>query len=265
MKQRERWLVDTVVDLAGSLVSDYDANDLLRTLTERSVQLLGAAEVGIVIVDERENMRAVASSTERMHALELLELQSDEGPCLDCVRSGRAVDADLLTDAAAARWPRFVAAATGAGYQQVHALPMRVHDVTVGAVNVLSDDRRPISTSDLSIVQALADIATVTIVQDRAVRESARLAEQLQGALDSRVVIEQAKGILAQHLDVPVDEAFTVLRSFARDHNHRLTDLAAAIAGRRVALDVFGGWRGSSLEVLQLETTGLGEGAEPDR
>lgn len=237
MDDRERWLVGTVVELAGSLVADHDVNDLLRTLTERCVELLDAEEVGIVLIDDRDGVRALASSTERLHDLELLELQAREGPCLDAARRGETVEADLLDAASHTRWPRFTAAARHAGYRQVHALPMRLRSVVIGAVNVFGAADRRIPPPDLAVVQALADIATIAIVQDRAVRDAARLADQLQEALDSRVKIEQAKGVIAHHLDVTADEAFLVLRSHARDHNHRLTDLARAIADREVPLD----------------------------
>lgn len=239
MKDRESWLSATMVELSDTLVSDYDLTELLDTLAQRCEELLEATAVGVVITDQHGTLHAMSSSSERMRVLELLELQCGGGPWLDCIRRGAPVEATLLDDAARARWPSFHAAAVQAGYRQVLALPMRLRDTTIGAVSVVLDDHRPVPAADLRLAQALADIATIGILQERVSRESVAVSRQLQGALNSRIAIEQAKGMLAQHHRISVDEAFELLRDYARSHNLRLTDVARATASRQFALDQF--------------------------
>jgi GAF domain-containing protein len=238
MDDREAWVTDTLVELADTLVSDFDLAELLSTLVTRCVQLLDAAEVGIVLVSPGGALQAMASSSERMRAIELLELQSDEGPCLDAIASGRALDATPLDDAARRRWPAFAAAATDAGYRRVLALPMRLRDEVIGAVNVFCDHDVAYQEADLRVAQALTDTATIAIFQDRAMSDSEQLVAQLQQALNTRVVIEQAKGMLAEAHGISVDTAFDVLRAFARNHNRRLSDIARALAARELGTEL---------------------------
>lgn len=234
MNDREAWVTSALVELADTLVSDFDLTELLATLVARCAELLDAAEVGVVLLDQHDTLQVMASSSERMRALELLEIQNAEGPCLDCVRTGQVVDAVTLDAAARQRWPGFVPEAVGAGYRQVLALPMRLRGRVIGAVNVFASHERTVPPADLRVGQALADAATIGILQDRAVQDQAHLVTQLQGALNSRIVIEQAKGMLAEAHHLSVDAAFELLRTHSRENNRRLSDVARSIARRDI-------------------------------
>jgi GAF domain-containing protein len=224
-----RHLTEVFVSLADTLVDDYDVVELLEQLAEACVDLLGATATGLLIIDQRGSLQVVASSSQEMHLLELFQIQGDEGPCRDCVFSGVPVSAtDLSIENE--HWPRFVPLARGAGFTGVHALPLRLRNETIGALNLFYSGRPSLADSDLRVAQALADVATIGILQQRAVHRSAVLAEQLQRALNSRIVIEQAKGVIAEHAKVGMDQAFDALRKHARDHNMKLSDLAAAIS-----------------------------------
>ncbi|MDQ3642382.1 MAG: GAF and ANTAR domain-containing protein, partial [Actinomycetota bacterium] len=209
---------------------------LLHTLTLRCVDLLDAAEVGLMLADLTGELRVIASSSERAHLLKLFELQNEEGPCLDCYRSGQPVVNESL-EADQGRWPSFVPAARAAGFRSVHALPMRLRSQVVGALNLFRSEPGRMSDADLAAAQALADIATISILQERAVGESKGLTRHLEGALNSRVAIEQAKGVLAERGDLSMDAAFDLIRTFARSHNRRLHDLAIAVVEGGVDLD----------------------------
>jgi len=205
--------------------ADFDIIDFLHLLTDRSISLLAASAAGVVLADPRGELRVAAASSEEAGLLELFQLQNDQGPCLECFRTGRAVTA---TDMAGpdGRWPRFAEAAARAGFATVEALPMRLRDQVIGALNLFRAEPGPLDPADLRIGQALADVATIGLLHERNVRHRETVAEQLQAALNSRVVIEQAKGKLAERLSVDMDRAFTMLRDYARNTNQRLTDVA---------------------------------------
>ncbi|MFG1607922.1 GAF and ANTAR domain-containing protein [Actinoplanes sp. NPDC049265] len=217
------------VEAADTLVDDFDLIDFLHTLTERATSLVGAAATGLVMADELGRLEFMAASDENAKLLELFQLQNAEGPCLEAFTTAQPViNVDL--GAAAGRWPHFAPRATSAGYQSVHAFPMRVRQHAIGALNVFGGTKGgDFTDTDISIMQALTDIATVGLLQERTIRQSEILTEQLQGALNSRISIEQAKGAVAQACGVSVDDAFTAIRRYARDHNRKLTDVAHAI------------------------------------
>ncbi|MGH3801983.1 MAG: GAF and ANTAR domain-containing protein [Pseudonocardiaceae bacterium] len=225
---RESVLAEAFVGLADTLVAGYDVIDLLHRLTEVSVQLLDVDAAGLLLSDQCNNLHMMASSSESSRLLELFQLQNDEGPCLDCFRTGSPVAALDLADAAG-RWPRFAAHAQLEGFHSVHALPMRLRTETIGALNLFRDRPGELPAVDLRVGQALADVATIGILQERAVHRGEVLAEQLQAALNSRVIIEQAKGVLAERGDVDMNQAFNRLRQHARTHNSRLSDVARAV------------------------------------
>jgi GAF domain-containing protein len=231
MPQRDKLLAQTFVDIADTLVNDFDVVEYLSVLTGRCVDLFDLSEAGIMLADPGGALHVAAASSERMGLLELFELQHDEGPCLDCYHSGAQVGCPDLA-AAVDRWPSFGPEAIGAGFGSVFALPMRLRDETIGSLNLLRHQADDLSNDDLIAAQALADVATIGILQHRAAEESRLLTEQLQYALNSRVVIEQAKGVIAQHSNLPMHDAFSALRSYARDHNARLVDVAEAVAQR---------------------------------
>jgi GAF domain-containing protein len=220
-------LVDVFVEMADTLVDDFDVIDFMHGLTERCVQLLGVSAAGLLLTDQRDTLQVVAASSERTRLLELFQLQTDQGPCVDCFRSGAPVSvADL---AASGRWPRFAAAAAEVGFAAVHALPMRLRTEVIGALNLFDTTPGPIDEVKLRIGQAMADVATIGLLQQRAIHRRDTLTEQLETALHSRVLIEQAKGVLAERLRLEMAEAFTLLRNSARSRNRRLADLAQAI------------------------------------
>jgi len=221
-------LAETFVMLADTLVDDYDVVDFLHALANACVGLLRASAAGILLVDQRGGLAVVASSTEESRLLEVFQLQANEGPCLDCITGGAAVSSrDLGRDVK--RWPRFVPAADAAGFRSVVAVPLRLRTEVIGGLNLFYAEAQPVLASEQRVAQALADVATIGILQQRATHRSAVLAEQLQQALNSRVAIEQAKGILAERNGVGMDAAFGTLRRHARDHNTKLTEVAIAV------------------------------------
>ncbi len=218
-------LSETFVELTDTMVADFDVIDFLHMLTDRSVRLLDVAAAGLLLADPRGELRVIAASSEAARLLELFQLQSDQGPCLDCYRAGQPVAAPDMT-VAAERWPRFAAAAQEAGFAAVQALPMRLRDQVIGALNFFAVTPGAFDPGDVRIGQALADVATIGLLHERSMRESNTLNEQMQTALNSRVVIEQAKGKLAERLGLDMDEAFKILRNQARRRNLRLAALA---------------------------------------
>ena len=218
-------LSGTFVDLADTMVAGFDVIDFLHILTDRSVTLLAVSAAGVMLADPRGELRVAAASSEAAGLIELFQIQNDQGPCLDCFRTAQAVTAADLTGPDQ-RWPQFAAAAARAGFRSVEALPMRLRDEVIGALNLFRAAPEPLSPADLRVGQALADVATIGLLQERAVRRMEIVAEQLQGALNSRVVVEQAKGKLAERLGVDMDEAFGLLRVYARNSNQLLTDVA---------------------------------------
>ncbi|MFC8202048.1 GAF and ANTAR domain-containing protein [Streptomyces sp. NPDC057298] len=220
-------LSKTFVELADNLVADFDLIDFLRLLTDRCVDILNVSAAGVLLADRDGKLRVMAASDEQVRLLELFQLQNDEGPCLECFRSGTPVTVpDLTTEAG--RWPRFVAQAGERGFAAVQAHPMRLRNEVVGALNLFRATHGPFDPVDTPIAQALADVATISLLQQRSTDRSTVLNEQLQNALTSRVLIEQAKGKLAERHNTDMETAFTALRGYARAHNRRLSDVARA-------------------------------------
>ena len=226
---REHDLAEALVEAADTLVDDFDIIDFLHTLAERCVALLDVDAAGLMLVDQHGQLHATAASSENARLLELFELQIDAGPCVDAFRSGEpVVNADLPANHE--RWPRFAQAAEAAGYVSVHALPLRLRSTVIGALNLFCSRPGPLGESDVRTGQALADVATIGILAQRNIHQAELLTAQLQKALTSRVIIEQAKGVLAERHKVTVDEAFGLMRTHARARNLRLSDLAQEVA-----------------------------------
>ena len=223
----QQLLAKTFVELADNLVTDFDLIDFLRLLTDRCVGLLGASAAGVLLADRDGELRVMAASDEQVRLLELFQLQNDQGPCLECFRTGAPVIVPDLTREVD-RWPRFVTAAHRGGFGAVQALPMRLRDEVVGALNLFRAAPGPFDPAGTLVAQALADVATISLLQQRTAQRSNVLNEQLQNALNSRVLIEQAKGKLAERQGIDMERAFTALRGYARAHNRRLSDLARA-------------------------------------
>jgi GAF domain-containing protein len=225
---REVLLARTFVDLVDTLVDDFDVVDLLTLVADRSVEVLEVAAAGLMLVAPEGDLRVVAFSSEAVRIVELFELQAEEGPCLEAYQTGEAIVNQDLTKVAE-RWPNFTPVALNAGFTSVHAIPMRLRGVIIGALNLFRAEEGEMEEQDVIAAQALADVATIAILHHRAASEAQLVNEQLTLALNSRIVIEQAKGVLAERSTLDMDQAFTRLRKYARDHNLRLVDVAAGV------------------------------------
>jgi GAF domain-containing protein len=221
-------LLDYFVEVTDTLIDDFDLVEFLRNLTTKAATVSGAAAVGLVLTDHQDRVRYMASSNEDGKMLELFQIQNDDGPCLDAITSGQpVVNADLGD--AGDRWPKFAPAARAAGFQSVHAFPMRVRNQIIGALNIFGNDKARFDPDDVRVVQALADVATIAIIQERIRHEAELITDQLQNALHSRIIIEQAKGALARAQGISTSKAFDVMRTTARSTRRRLHDIAGAI------------------------------------
>lgn len=221
-------LTDVFVEVADTLVADFDLVDFLHNLTERAATICDALAAGILIADQHGDLQYMAASNEQAQLVELFQIQSSEGPCYDCFHTRQQViNSDL--SAATDRWPAFAPRAIQAGFSSVHAIPMRLRNEIIGTLNIFGSDTGHFDEADVRIVQALADVATIAILQERSVQRAETLTEQLQGALNSRVTIEQAKGALSKLRNVDTDKAFNLLRDHARSHEQRLVDVAIAV------------------------------------
>jgi GAF domain-containing protein len=220
-------LADVFVEFADTLIDDYDVIEFLLMVTNRAAELIGASDVGLLLADQRGHLQFMAASNEDMKRLELFQVQVNEGPCRDAFESGQpVVNADLAE--AHDRWPSFAPRAAADGYRCAHAFPLRLRQEVIGAIGVFGTDARPWDEAEVHIAQALAHVATIGLLQERAIRRGEVIAEQLQSALNSRIVIEQAKGAIAQFHNVTVDAAFVLLREHARRTKQRLGDVAIA-------------------------------------
>ena len=226
---REALLARTLVELADTLVDDFDVVELLTLLADRCVEVLDVAAAGLMLAAPEGDLRVMASSSEAMRVLELFEIQSQQGPCLDCHSTGQPiVNHRLASDDG--RWPRFSEEALAAGFKSVHALPMRLRDVTIGALNLFRVDEGALNEADVNAAQALADVATIAVLQHHDIRDAQVLSEQLHHAINSRIVLEQAKGMVATGAGIDIDQAFSWLHHYARSRNLRLVDVARAVA-----------------------------------
>ncbi|WP_035857944.1 GAF and ANTAR domain-containing protein [Cryptosporangium arvum] len=222
-------LASVFVEVADTLVEQFDLLEFLHMLTDRTADLVSAAAVGIVLADKDGRLEFMAGSDENVKLLELFQLQTQEGPCQEAYRLGKpVVNVDLSQ--ATPRWPRFAPQAAALGFRSVHAFPLRLRNHTIGALNVFGGALGGhFDANDVPVVQALADVAAISLLQERAIHRGEVLTEQLQGALNTRIVIEQAKGAIAQIHQISVDEAFIRLRAYARNNSKRLTDVAHAV------------------------------------
>jgi GAF domain-containing protein len=228
-------LAHTLVALADNLVADFDVVELLTLLADRCVDVLDVSAAGLMLLSPDGDLRVMASSSEAARVLELFEVQSDEGPCVDCFHAGQPI-VNLDLDQATDRWPCFAPKALEAGFRSVHAFPMRLRQQTIGALNLYRADNGRMRDTDVVAAQALADVATIAILQHRAVRDAQLLNEQLSQALNSRIVIEQAKGVVSERAGLDMEQAFARLRRHARNHNQRLADVAQAVSGKALAV-----------------------------
>jgi transcriptional regulator with GAF, ATPase, and Fis domain len=221
-------VAEVFVEIADTLVDEFDLIEFLQMVTAHTSELASANAAGLLLADHHNRLQMMAASSEEARLLELFQVQADEGPCQDCFRNGTpVVNADLTQ--AASKWPQFAPRAVDAGFRSVHAFPLRLRQEVIGALNVFGTEIGTMGDEDVRVVQALADVATIGLLQERAVRRGELLTEQLQAALNTRVTIEQAKGALAQLHDQTPDQAFELLRTWSRRHGRRLSEVAHAV------------------------------------
>lgn len=232
---REHRLIDTFVRLTDTLVDEYDVVDLLQNLVDSVVDIFDASAAGILLANQHQELEVVASTSERSSFVGLLQLDAGEGPCVECFATGRPVSVSDRAEMQR-RWPAFAAASVESGYASVHAIPMRLRDTTLGSLNLFRETEGELNPDDALAAQALTDVATISILQQRTLEHAALTQAQLQRALDSRVVIEQAKGFVAFTHSVDTEAAFVLLRQYARAHQERLADVARAVVERRLVL-----------------------------
>lgn len=234
-RTREQQLVETFVTLTDTLVSDYDLVDLLQTLVDNATQLFDASAAGILLVGRSQELEVIASTNERSSFVGLMQLKAGEGPCVEAFINGVTVSVQSPAEMQR-RWPRFAAASAELGYAAVHSVPLRLRDVTLGSMNLFRETTGALNAEDATAVRALTDVATISILQQRTAEQADLVRTQLQQALDSRVVIEQAKGFLAHTHQIDLDTAFMLLRSYARSHQTRLADTARDVTNRVISI-----------------------------
>jgi GAF domain-containing protein len=233
---RQALAATTFVEIVETLVGDFDVIEVLTALTARCVELLGSAAAGILLADADGRLRVIGASSERIELLELFQIQNEQGPCLDCFRTGTVVlHSDLDT---VSRWPLFAPECTNAGFASVCAVPLRLKSRILGCLNLFMSAPGGLSDADVALAQALADVASISIIQDQATRDAAIREGNLQHALTSRIAIEQAKGMIAERNDIDMDEAFARLRTYARNNNRGLTEVASAVVAGTITDEV---------------------------
>jgi GAF domain-containing protein len=231
---RESLLFDAFATLADTLVAEYDVVELLQLLVETCQSALGVAEAGLLLANPHEELELVASTSESMELVEAIQLAAEQGPCIDSFRTGRTVSVPDIAADSTQGWEQFREVVAAQGFRAVYTVPLRLRDEVLGTLNLFGRDPGPFTEHDTRAAQALADVATIGILHERSFRASDLLREQLQVALDSRVVIEQAKGILAHTHSVSPEQAFDLLRKHARDSQQRLAEVAGQIVRREI-------------------------------
>ena len=231
----QRRLLETFVTLADTLVADYDVVDLLQLLVDTCRDVLDTTAAGILLADENGELEVIASTSEASRLVEMMQLSAEEGPCIESFHSGRRVSVPDIEDSKP-EWWQFRGSALRQGFHSMDALPLRLRDTTIGTLNLMRESPGEAPEEAVAAAQAFADVATIGILHERTLRESAVLTEQLQAALNSRIVIEQAKGVVSHTRGVTIDEAFALIRQYARSHNTGLSVVAAGIVNRTLRL-----------------------------
>jgi GAF domain-containing protein len=232
---RDERLLATFAKLADTLVADYDVVDLLQLLVDTCQELLETAAAGILLADAQGELEVIASTSEASHLVETMQLSAEAGPCVESFRTGRVISVPDVRDVPE-RWARFRDSALAQGFASVHAVPLRLRDATIGTLNLLGDTTGELPPQDALAAQAFADVATIGILHERTIHESTILTDQLQTALNRRVIIEQAKGVVAHTNKVPIDRAFQLIREYARSHQLPISQVAAQLVGLTLTL-----------------------------
>jgi len=233
---RDARLLRTFAMLADTMVDDYDIVELLQSLVDACRDLLNTTAAGILLADGRGDLELVASTSEASRLVEIMQLGAQAGPCIECYRTGAAISVPSIADVPH-EWASFRDSALDQGFASVEALPLRLREATIGTLNLLRSETGSAPEADMVAARAFADVATIGILHERSIRESEVLSQQLQLALSSRVVIEQAKGVVSFTNGVPVDEAFDLIRGYARRHRLPLSDVAGRLVRRELILD----------------------------
>ncbi|MCS5721034.1 GAF and ANTAR domain-containing protein [Herbiconiux sp. CPCC 203407] len=231
---RDARLSAAFVKVADTLVDDYDVVDLLDTLVQVCTDLVDSDAGGLLITDPDGWLQLIASTNEEAEFVEVIQLNAGEGPCVESFKTGEGVTIPDISEED--RWPAFCAAALQQGFQSMHAFPLRLRGQTIGAMGLLSNTTGELSESNLAVAQALADVATIGILQERPLRDTTLVTDQLQRALDSRVIIEQAKGVIAAQTGANLHTAFAILRDYARSNHLNLSTVAEEVAERTLTL-----------------------------
>ncbi|MDF2563169.1 MAG: transcriptional regulator [Microbacterium sp.] len=232
---RDSRIFQTFAMLADTMVDDYDVVDLLQLLVDACHEVLGISAAGILLADDEGDLQVVASTSEASRLVELMQLGAQAGPCIECYRTGAAVSVASIP-AVPEKWGAFRDSATAHGFGATDAVPLRLRDTTIGALNLLREEEGPPDDFDVVAARAFADVATIGILHERSLRESELLSRQLQQALQSRIVIEQAKGVVSFTNGVPIDDAFQIIRSYARRNQLPLSSVAARLVNRELRI-----------------------------
>ncbi|MFF9565218.1 ANTAR domain-containing protein [Leifsonia sp. NPDC014704] len=232
---REQGILRAFAQLADTLVADYDVVDLLQNLVDLSSRFLGATASGVMLADEHGELDVIASTSEASRLVEVMQLSAYAGPCIESFETGAVVsvaDIEQVPD----RWQAFRDRALEQGFAAIDAIPLRLRAQTIGTLNLFRDATGDLPEDDLVAAQAFADVATIGILHQRSLAESDAIRQQLQFALNSRIIIEQAKGVVAQTRGVPIDQAFTLIRDYARRNQRGISLVASDIVERRLRL-----------------------------
>ena len=235
-RSRETRINTAFVAVADTLTTDFDVVDLLHVLVEQCIDILGTDAGGLMLVDGNGQLQLMTSSSEAADFVEVMQLGADSGPCIDCFTSGRAVSVPDIE--ATQQWPEFTRAAVQGGFHSAHAVPLKLRGQIIGTMNLFAHEPGALSARDAAVAQALADVATIGILQERISRESTILAEQLHRALDTRIVVEQAKGMIAHTLTIRIDDAFALIRNYARSHHLTILAVAEGVSERSISADL---------------------------
>jgi len=229
-------LLGILTTLADTLVDDYDIVDLLQTLVDACRDVLGISAAGILLADETGELELIVSTSEASRLVEVMQLGAEAGPCIECFRTGAPVSVPAIADAPV-EWSGFRAEALAQGFHSVYAVPLRLREKTIGTLNLLNTEEGLLDESSRVAARAFADVATIGILHERSLRQSEILTQQLQQALNSRVRIEQAKGVVSYTMGVSIGDAFDVIRQYARRHQLPLSVVATRIVDRELRLD----------------------------
>ncbi len=229
---REGRLVTTFVTLADTIVASYDVVELLQRLVEACAETLDVADAGILLAEPDGTLSVVASTGERGHLADVLKA---DGPCVEAFVTATVIDVENI-ETAAGSWPRFAGGSHALGFRSVVAIPMTLRGMVIGTLNLFRSEPGAFGELDRAAARGLAEVATIGILHERTLRESTIAREQLQHALDSRVVIEQAKGVISQLNDLDMDAAFALLRRFSRSNNLSVRDVATRVVNRELRI-----------------------------